>query len=510
MQFEKSQEIVEGKCRNISIGGMFVVAQCPEPPGSTVRFELGLEDGAAIRGLAEVMWASEAGFGLKFKYLEQRDRQLIFRLVSRHIKDRLATRHTPASEESAPAEGLVVPPVVARPDLPPDEDVPSFEMPEVDYSALPEEDQPRSSIFDREQGLGEAADVEASPPEVAVPPPESVLPDDWDDDPTAFNRPVADLTQPPEPMPEPSAPVSAPAPATSSDGPMEPRSLESEAGSLSEVFMSSRGFDLDLPLDPEAGTEPDLRLDSEEPSEGPSEPYLQHLGADHFEHRPAPKRDLPILPVAALVLVLAAALGYLFSDQIFDFVHEDTVVPVASGDAGGSEPPSEEGLADAAGDRTSDPPPKEQAAPPMPRASQPSPPPPAPPRAQSAAPKPRSQPTGQSGPAFQRLTDVTWRVAGSGLTLTLATDGRTSAERVDHFRLEGDSPREVIRLLGMKDKYAQPNLTIGKGGVKQVRFGWHKKRAGNEVHLVLDMDDSRSRILGTRVEGTRILVDVGR
>ena len=116
LQFDDSLDRIEGHCRNISIGGMFILVDSTRPPGSLVRFELLLEDDTAIRGLGEVVWMRpksetsrlEGGLGLKFRFLEQRDRQRIFKLVSRHIKDRLSRRE-PAGPP-VPSVEVAVPP----------------------------------------------------------------------------------------------------------------------------------------------------------------------------------------------------------------------------------------------------------------------------------------------------------------------------------------------------------------------------------------------------------------
>ncbi|MEO1086208.1 MAG: PilZ domain-containing protein, partial [Acidobacteriota bacterium] len=112
-------ETVEARCNNISIGGMFVLTEMQIESGQQMRFELDVADAGTVRGLAEVVWCQPAsdrrpaGLGFKFRYLEQRDRQLIFKLVSRHIKDRLASRPAPpppAPQPSGPTPTLLTPP----------------------------------------------------------------------------------------------------------------------------------------------------------------------------------------------------------------------------------------------------------------------------------------------------------------------------------------------------------------------------------------------------------------
>lgn len=118
LQFDDSMDVVEGLCENISIGGMFIEVESTRPQGSLVRFELQLDDSTAIRGLGEVVWmraqtagpGRAAGIGIKFRFLEQRDRQLIFKQVSEHIKQRLANRQALKDDGVREIQGTSVPP----------------------------------------------------------------------------------------------------------------------------------------------------------------------------------------------------------------------------------------------------------------------------------------------------------------------------------------------------------------------------------------------------------------
>ncbi len=129
LQFDDSMDLLEGRCENLSIGGMFIIGESSRPAGSLVRFELLLEDNTAVRGLGEIVWmrpgnegaGRQSGMGLKFRFLEQRDRQMIFKLVSQHIKARLANQHAagaelPVAAAPPPAES---PPPPASVDEPP-------------------------------------------------------------------------------------------------------------------------------------------------------------------------------------------------------------------------------------------------------------------------------------------------------------------------------------------------------------------------------------------------------
>ncbi len=81
---------------NISMTGMFVRSQNPEPPGTLVDFELHLADGLQlIKGTAEVVWVRAAddgpdrpgGMGLRFVRLDKESRRVIRWAVEKHLRE---------------------------------------------------------------------------------------------------------------------------------------------------------------------------------------------------------------------------------------------------------------------------------------------------------------------------------------------------------------------------------------------------------------------------------------
>ncbi len=222
-------EVAEGICQNISIGGMLVLTDNPRPQGSLVRFDLEIDNEANIRGLGEVVWmrsqaagpGQESGMGIKFRFLEQRDRQVIFKLVSEHIKQRLSQKH-PGTE--APA-------------------LPSA----AEAGAL----SPSSSSTIAPLPLPSSGD--SDPGTVKTAPPDDLTTPQWqlDNEPTiALGPPEPSAPEPsaPEPAaPEPSAPEpSAPEPAAPEPAP--PLWSASELPSASEPLPTAGG-NLLSPLD---------------------------------------------------------------------------------------------------------------------------------------------------------------------------------------------------------------------------------------------------------------------
>ncbi len=173
LQFDDSMDVVEGLCENISIGGMFIQVAHTRPQGSLVRFELQLDDSTAVRGLGEVVWmraksagaGRSAGIGIKFRFLEQRDRQLIFKLVSQHIKERLASRQGQGGPGGRAPDAPATPPAALTP--PP----PAAAPPPVVPSEVPAELLAAAGKTVASGGPGKPKVPDPAPPEPAFPEP---------------------------------------------------------------------------------------------------------------------------------------------------------------------------------------------------------------------------------------------------------------------------------------------------------------------------------------------------
>jgi hypothetical protein len=108
------------------------------------------------------------------------------------------------------------------------------------------------------------------------------------------------------------------------------------------------------------------------------------------------------------------------------------------------------------------------------------------------------RPGAADGAARARFTSVEeiWgQRANVGTVVTIVTNGRVPAEAFSHFRLDGGSPREVIRLRDVDDSYRRTTVPVGTAEVKQVRLGYHARPEGNELHVVLDLGSPRVQLV---------------
>ncbi|MEM9555744.1 MAG: PilZ domain-containing protein [Acidobacteriota bacterium] len=510
LQFDDSMEIVDAHCNNISIGGMFVdQVGVSRPSGTLVRFELQIAAESSIRGLSEVVWMRPrdgGAMGLKFRFLEQRDRQQIFKLVSQHIKERLAQRHPSLDEREdaaagAAARGGTIAEVLTPPSVLPDGAPP----PAPTTSSVPD----AKVLGSVDRFLASSGDSERAIPRTG---PESALPG-------SAAPGVAALAPDPATEPEPADPLDETGARThlfeagASQRPGVFASDEPDLGSEPEPVTAEPAWDEPPWTEPALGEPDDAPRSTTSPRRG------SVRGVDH---------RLALWVAGVLGVVVLAALGYL---ALGWFGGEDSSTPEvaaaadaieaagspASGSPASGEPASgesaEAGLVDTDpadtsvadggtegdGPKTADTRPAQE----PPAAS-------APGRAEPASPPPPR--VAAPARSFERVTAIRSRTTGAAQVIVIETDGAVPGARFDHFRLDGGSgPREVVRLYGLSRRFERNTVAVDGPAVRQIRTGWHEaRRRGNELHIVLDLVGPAWRVTRLEPVGDRLEVTVER
>jgi hypothetical protein len=107
-----------------------------------------------------------------------------------------------------------------------------------------------------------------------------------------------------------------------------------------------------------------------------------------------------------------------------------------------------------------------------------------------------------------QLTDVRWEpLAGGGTRVVVTLDGAISQVRVRASRITGDSPRLVVRLLGVTDRVRAP-WEPATSEVRRIRSGRHDGDGGSEVHLVLDLGGEDVGLARSQVVGGELWLDL--
>lgn len=113
-----------------------------------------------------------------------------------------------------------------------------------------------------------------------------------------------------------------------------------------------------------------------------------------------------------------------------------------------------------------------------------------------------------TGPAITRLEDIKFNQAAGGTEIVLLGNGAIRAESFTRTRIDGNPPRELIRLSGIRGQFSKTRVVVGTPEVLQVRVGYHPDKG--ELHVVLDL--ARPNVVVTAVEPgqSRLLIRLQR
>ena len=126
---------------------------------------------------------------------------------------------------------------------------------------------------------------------------------------------------------------------------------------------------------------------------------------------------------------------------------------------------------------------------------------PSPDRSAEGEPPPEPRPV--AAPPATALDDITWRRRGETLVVTLTADGVFLEDRWDRFRMEEGTPREVVRIRGIRERH-RPSIAVDEPELLRVRTGLHRRSHGDELHVVLDLGSPRVRLVDAESDGRRL------
>jgi hypothetical protein len=92
-----------------------------------------------------------------------------------------------------------------------------------------------------------------------------------------------------------------------------------------------------------------------------------------------------------------------------------------------------------------------------------------------------------NGPPLTALEKITFEAAGGGTDVILWGNGAIPASVYAQSRIDGNPPRELFRLSGIRQPFPKARVIVGTPEVLQVRTGLHAGAHGNELHVVLDL-----------------------
>jgi hypothetical protein len=109
-----------------------------------------------------------------------------------------------------------------------------------------------------------------------------------------------------------------------------------------------------------------------------------------------------------------------------------------------------------------------------------------------------------------RLDRVTSERTAGGTDVLLWGNGEIPPETYKRARLDGNPPRELIRLSGVRGVQPQTRVVVGTAEVLQVRTGYHPEAGNGELHVVLDLAHPAVTVTGVEQEPHRLRIHLRR
>lgn len=124
------------------------------------------------------------------------------------------------------------------------------------------------------------------------------------------------------------------------------------------------------------------------------------------------------------------------------------------------------------------------------------------------APSPVSASQPPAGPVLTRLDRVTWEPVAGGTDVILWGNGEIPPKTYQRERIDGNPPRELIRLSGVQSP--QTRVVVGTAEVLQVRTGYHPEAGKGELYVVLDLAHPAVAVTGLDAEPHRLRIHLRR
>jgi hypothetical protein len=104
----------------------------------------------------------------------------------------------------------------------------------------------------------------------------------------------------------------------------------------------------------------------------------------------------------------------------------------------------------------------------------------------------------ETGTPLTAVEKITFEAAGGGTDVIVWGNGSIPASVYTQNRIDGNPPRELFRLSGIRQPFAKARIVVGTQEVLQIRTGIHAGAHGNELHMVLDL--AHPNVTVTQVE----------
>jgi hypothetical protein len=104
------------------------------------------------------------------------------------------------------------------------------------------------------------------------------------------------------------------------------------------------------------------------------------------------------------------------------------------------------------------------------------------------------------------VTQISWKNTEHETIVVLAGNGTFEMDSISQTRLDGASPRELIRISGIMHPMPKPKMSVHTAQLKQIRSGIHGSPSGSELHVVLDLASPKVKLAKIEPEGSKLLL----
>ena len=113
-------------------------------------------------------------------------------------------------------------------------------------------------------------------------------------------------------------------------------------------------------------------------------------------------------------------------------------------------------------------------------------------------------------PPLSEIENITWVRDNNGTVVTLWGNGSIAADCYSHVRVEGRSPREVLKILRIAKAYPYTKVSVQTAEVRQIRTGYHVEGTSGELHVVVDLPHSSIRVQKIEAGDSKLTIHLGK
>jgi hypothetical protein len=109
-------------------------------------------------------------------------------------------------------------------------------------------------------------------------------------------------------------------------------------------------------------------------------------------------------------------------------------------------------------------------------------------------------------PQATRVTRITWREQNGAIAVVVHLDGGLSEESYEVTRVRGGAPREVVKVVGIREPFLPRVIEVGDSRIQQIRTGLHQTEGRSELHIVVDLTSPEIAVKRTRIREKTLVV----